>query len=277
MTKINRAKKQPVSAEQSVRDWLTKTGFPLEMSAANAFRSAGFEVTQSSTYLDPQIDDKSRDIDILATDPDVFGPISIHVVVECKATPKPWVVLTSPDAYENYNAMRLFALMSNNALEALLSRWRAGRGLTGFQHIAPYLTVRRNGEYGFRQAHSGEKDPAYGATIDVLKAGHSLIRAAQQNKYETLTIVFPVIVVETPIFECQLADTGQLQLIEVQESGFLFSTYAPELIGSRVRVVRETGLAEFAISMKKLADALRSELKSEEDRIFRLLSNENNS
>jgi len=38
---------------KSVKDWLLKGGFPLEMKTASAFREAGFEVRQSVNYIDP--------------------------------------------------------------------------------------------------------------------------------------------------------------------------------------------------------------------------------
>jgi hypothetical protein len=41
-------------AIDKVREWLNKSGFPLEMAAAAAFRSVGFDVRQSFTYADPQ-------------------------------------------------------------------------------------------------------------------------------------------------------------------------------------------------------------------------------
>jgi len=38
----------------NVLKWLQRTGIPLEMSTAEAFRRTGFEVRQSATYSDPE-------------------------------------------------------------------------------------------------------------------------------------------------------------------------------------------------------------------------------
>jgi hypothetical protein len=84
-------------SREQVLKWLNETGFPLEMTAASAFRQAGFEVQQSATYVDLQ-SEKGREIDVLASDPDLIGFIDLSVVVECKSSTKPWVVLTSNDA-----------------------------------------------------------------------------------------------------------------------------------------------------------------------------------
>jgi hypothetical protein len=72
-----------------VKEWLEKQGFLLEMKTAAAFRDAGFEVRQSSHYVDPDTG-KSREIDVLARDPDFLGIVDIQFTIECKASKKPW-------------------------------------------------------------------------------------------------------------------------------------------------------------------------------------------
>lgn len=52
-----------------VLEWINKSGFPLEMESAKAFRKAGFDVRQSATLLDLE-ERKGREIDVLASDPD---------------------------------------------------------------------------------------------------------------------------------------------------------------------------------------------------------------
>ena len=61
------------------------------MKTAAAFRHAGFEVRQCSHYVDPDTG-KSREIDVLARDPDFLGIVDIQFAVECKASKKPWVL-----------------------------------------------------------------------------------------------------------------------------------------------------------------------------------------
>jgi hypothetical protein len=96
-----------------VREWLDAQGFTLEMRTASAFRAAGFEVRQSSHYIDPETG-KGREIDVVAADPDVLGVVDITFVVECKSSKKPWVLLCSPDTVVGYD--RLFALRLSHQL-----------------------------------------------------------------------------------------------------------------------------------------------------------------
>lgn len=244
--------------KQRVLEWLEKTGFPLEMEAASAFRTAGFDVRQSFTYLDPEMA-KGREIDVLAQDPDLIGVVDIAFVVECKASANPWVVFTSDNAFENYNRLFAFAVSSGAARSALAKRVST-----------PLLERPTRGGYGLRQAFGKDSDPAYGAAISVLKACHGIAKDRVGSKIPLLAFAFPVIVVDSPLFECSRSPDGQLQLVEVDQSDFLFSAHMPEHIGCSIKVVTRLKLQDFAHSAKKLADALRKELKDEEENAFSL-------
>ncbi len=99
---------------EKVLSWINKSGFPLEMEAAKAFRNAGFEVRQSATHLD-QEEKKGREIDVLAQDPDLLGVVDIYYVVECKSSDKPWVVLMGDDVLSGFNRVHVFSVLSTDA------------------------------------------------------------------------------------------------------------------------------------------------------------------
>ena len=249
-------------ATEKVLEWLQKTGFPLEMYAASVFRSAGFDVRQSFTYSDPE-SAKGREIDVLVQDPDWFGVIEISFVVECKASPNPWVVLTSEDALSNYNCLFAFAITSAAARQALIAK-----GFATFGALDPYIKRPSHGGYGFRQAFGKDNDPAYAAAIGALKACAGLARDRTSSNIPRLAFVFPIIVVDAPLFECALAEDGELRLTEVEQSEFLFSAYVPEHVGTCIKVVTKGQLPEFARWAKQLANRIREELKHEEERVF---------
>ncbi|MBG0843204.1 hypothetical protein [Ectopseudomonas toyotomiensis] len=243
-------------------EWLQKTGFPLEMEAADAFRQAGFDVRQSATYMDPQ-SEKGREIDVLAMDPDLIGVIDISFVIECKSSEKPWVVFTSDDALSHYNRLSAFGITSEAARRAL------SQGLhRGLPTLGPYLSRPTRGGFGFRQAMSGNSDPAYDASIGALKAclGLALDRDGDMSR---LAFAFPVIVVDTPLFECTRKLDGELELTPVERSEFLFSTHIPSHVGCCIRVVTTAYLQRFAREAKALANAIREDLQAEERNILR--------
>ena len=252
--------------DDKVLEWVNKTGFPLEMETAAAFRSAGFEIRQSYTYPDPQ-SDKGREIDVLAVDPDIRGVIEISIVLECKASSKPWVILTSEDALANYNRLFAFAVTSEAARRVLANK------LPDFGRLEPYIKKSSQGGYGFRQVFSNENDAAYTAAIGVMKACAGISREKYESKMPRLSFAFPVIVVDSPLFECSLAHNGNVTIKKVIQSEFLFSAHIPDQIGSCIRVITKESLSTFAKEAKTLADTLRAELKGEEDAAFKAFKN----
>ena len=50
---------------QKIRNWLDTQGYPLEMKVARCFQKAGFRVSSSEYYLDPD-ERKPREIDVIA-------------------------------------------------------------------------------------------------------------------------------------------------------------------------------------------------------------------
>ena len=246
---------------EKIIEWLRTTGFPLEMEAASAFRSVGFDVRQSSTFPDPQ-SDKGREIDVLATDPDIRGVIEISFVVECKSSSKPWVVLTSDDALSGYNRLFAFGVTSEAARKVLAHR------ITELPLLGRHIKRPEHGGYGFRQAFAKEPDPAYAAAMAALKACHGVAQDRAPPSIPRLAFAFPVIVIDSPLFECSRSHEGELKLTPVAHSEFLFSAHIPEHIGCCVKVVSRGHLLEFAAWAKELARTIREELKNEEERAF---------
>jgi len=241
---------------EKVLEWLNSTGFPLEMEAASAFRTAGFDVRQSAVFPDSQTD-KGREIDVLAQDPDFIGVIEISFVVECKSSSNPWVVFTSEDALSGYNRLLAFAMTSKAAKEAVSKR--IGKDLW-----ESHISRPERGGYGFRQALRKDSDPAYTAAIGAIKACNVIAQGRVSSSIPHLAFAFPVIVVDSPLFECSRKSNGELELLEVPYSEFLFSAHIPENVGCCVKVVTKEYLPTFAKWAKDLATTIRKELEEEE-------------
>jgi hypothetical protein len=132
-----------VTLSDKVRGWLESQGFPLEMRAAAAFRQVGFEVRQSSYYIDPETS-KGREIDVLASDPDILGVVQIHLVIECKSHKKPWVLLASDDTLAGYNRKFSFGVLTERAIAAFAQRIRE------FLDSVPWFRKEGRTGYSFR-------------------------------------------------------------------------------------------------------------------------------
>lgn len=245
--------------EQKVLNWLQTTGFPLEMATADAFRKVGFEIRQSTLYIDMETT-KSREIDIVAVDQDWIGAIQISVVLECKSSSKPWVVLKSQDAWANFNRIGMHSIMSDPARKILSS------GIE--EKLQGHLARPSEGGYGLRQALSDGGDSAYTAAVSVLKACLDVARSEKGLASTVASFAFPVIVVDTPIYECTLMESGDLNLVEVRESEFLFACHTPKYTATCIKIVTKSELPAFAKKIKSSVDLLRADLKSEERKIL---------
>ena len=102
----------------TVYEWLQKQGYPLEMEVASALSKKGLWVRRASYYKDSE-SDKSREIDVIATETEILGMAELHFVVECKASSKPWILFSSRDTLSNYNALFALGILSNQARGAL--------------------------------------------------------------------------------------------------------------------------------------------------------------
>jgi hypothetical protein len=251
-----------MTVEQKVREWLEGSGFPLEMQAAAAFKSAGFEVRQSSMYVDPETS-KGREIDVIAVRPDLNGVINIAWILECKAHSNPWIVLCSNDTYSNFSQLHAFAEMSDRAFSFFAREWDDGAPAS-----QKYFRRPTRGGYGFRQVFAKDNDPAYGAAVTVVKACHDFAHRYEDSAAPFLQIAFPLIVVGSPLFECWLDEHGRLDLREVQASEFLISAHISESVTCAVRIVTQDYLPKFAKEAFDIAECVATDLRTEEDRVM---------
>ena len=243
--------------DEQIKNWLSEQGFPLEMQTASIFRKAGFEVRQSNIYSDPETG-KSREIDILAINPDVMGVTQIVFVVECKSSKKPWLLMSDPQVLSGYHRVRAFAAVNQNAVEAMVDDsvlypliekcpWFSKDGLTG---------------YSLRTAFS-EKDIAYEAASSAANAAFAYVKRAKNYQQR---IAFPVIVIESPLIRCSLADDGEIQTEELLEGEVFFQHDDNQ--ACCIRVVTLAGLAKFVQQGLEVASILREHLFNAEVKLW---------
>lgn len=242
-----------------IREWLHKTGFPLEMRAASCFQKAGFEVRQSYHYHDPN-KGVGREIDVMANLSSEYGQINIVFLLECKSGNFPWMVLCSDFAFDNYNRIDLLAVTSQRAREYMLKNFAST--------FKEFCTSGGRGGYGFRQAMGGKEDQAYGATIGLMNAAQAIRYELRGRANDHLTVIIPVLVVDTPLFECSLSDDNDIDVVEVDRSCFLFNSYLPSRVGCMVRVVTLDALERFSESSAQLAKKICDGLVPAEDHSF---------
>ena len=196
-----------------VKRWLEEQGFPLEMQSASEFRKAGFEVTQANLYSDIETG-KSRHIDVFAAFKDYIGVTRIAFVVECKASKKPWLLLSDPEVLTGYHRAHSFAVADKNAFKAMTE----DPVFSALMEHCPWFRKDQLTGYSLRNAFS-EKDIAFEATTSVAKASLAFVKGAKEYQQR---VAFPVIVISSPLVRCFLDDTGQIQAKEIRHGEVFF-------------------------------------------------------
>jgi hypothetical protein len=188
-----------------VRQWLEKSGFPLEMRVASALRRTGLEVRQGEYYTDPNDPDKRREIDVvtgihLRRSKDVL----VEIAIECKTSPtQPWVVFSKarPRDFERWPG------------KAVLTSEKARNVQWG---MADMLSAGERVGYAIRPAFSkrGDFDHAYEAVSQAVSYG----RAVTGNSFVLpdgqrpgWRVVLPCVVVEGQLIEVFLSPKCELQ------------------------------------------------------------------
>lgn len=199
--------------EARVANWLKDQGYPLEIKTADSFVRAGFSVTQSDYYIDPQSEQR-REIDVRAY---LQKPISdtffrLATIVECKAADaKPWVVFTSDRiklADRARVTQRSETTLGRYWLEAVSSREEVC-------NLSVFQLPSRPG-YGMTAAFTERLDIPYGALMAAATAAYAESLAGNSTKQrEFFSISFPVVITEAPLLACSLGEDGNLQIERV--------------------------------------------------------------
>jgi len=211
--------------DKKILDWLNTQGYPLEMAVAQALYKSGFHVTQSATYEDTETG-KTREIDIIATGNSSGQHVHFHVgaTIECKmARDKPWLLFLPQTTKDTLSS---FGLLGSSVANVLLLNIDTQSRL---KHLRSQIQALRlcnppNVAYGVTDAFGTTKDVPYEAVTTAVKASLSQVLAIDKfNKLAPVklcTVMFPVIVADTRLFECRLDNTGEINIEEVQ-SGFV--------------------------------------------------------
>lgn len=232
--------------EAKVVNWLKRTGLPLELSIQNAFKMDSFKVRHSEPYRDPETN-KAREIDVIASLYDDTSHASVHYVVECKASPHPWVVVSSSSNTLHRRSAQDLGLRSDNLayLEPGL-RWKADEA-SHLDHVVPAGHI-------LKQAFSENVDPGYAASISVMKAARSMINA-HPNRTEYVFAI-PVIVVDSPLFHCSVNSKGMFSITQCDFVAYSASVYIPQPEEAIVRVATRAGAEKLVGHCRKQATAI---------------------
>lgn len=253
-----------MSSEEAVKKWLVESGYPLEMEVANAFQRAGFSVSQSDFYVDPDTEEP-REIDVTAevrhivAESDHWSYFVLNV--ECKkSSGKPWVLFLGGN---ELRGGALFRYTVGNGIGQVL--WQsAGKDLA--RRRLPLFHAQR-AAYGMAQALRNKEgnDESFRALMQVAKATRARVKDADallRRMMEAeagsvdLLIVFSVIVVDGELYVAELeATTREPKLMKVDEQVLLWRNPAGGVPATVVHVVSRPALWPFVTGAARTCEA----------------------
>lgn len=241
---------KPENLEAKVVGWLERTGLPLELKVRSAFAQRAIKVRHSEPYRDPETN-KAREIDVVASVHFEDSRISVHFVVECKASPNPWVVVSSDGHVLHKRSAQDLGLRSSSLayLEPGL-RWKAN-DLSQIDHVAP-------GGHILKQAFTENTDPGFTISTSVMKACRSIIEA-HPNRTEYV-FALPIVVVDAPLFHCSMNSDGRFDIKRCEFAIYRATVHIPQAEESVVRVATRLGLDRLIDHCQKQAAAISAEV-----------------
>jgi hypothetical protein len=256
---------EPDSLTTGVIDWLNSSGATVELFAARTLSANGLSVIQGLYLPDPEMPDTAREIDVIGSREvhlvDV-GVISAHLVMECKYTLKPWVIVRGRPEYESSapNFDRIATLFGKQWLDSARTHPAINEGHTFVQEARPghALVTAHVADDAAGRANKNNQDAAYAAIMSATKAARSwadfLTASDGKSRGTNFGIVFPVVLVRGPLFEAWL-DGEQITARRI-ESGQVYWNHPSVTHPVIVDVVTDKHLVDFTRRFRETAEAL---------------------
>jgi hypothetical protein len=209
----------PIPSGDQVIVALDTTGFILEQRIAREFARHNFNVAVSYAFEDPETG-KSREVDILATrtnwdwDDEIVGPLlACEVLVECKNTQNPFVLIGSTDhgnRLSTYSYFRSeFDPLTLGFSGAISTHYHLGLwelpGSPNNETFAGNQLVRMNRQAGkWKADNSGVFDSIFyplAKAFQVISERHQPPQVTGEDpSLPSFAIVYPLLVTRGPVF-----------------------------------------------------------------------------
>lgn len=251
-----------------VKNWLNKHGYPLEMEVASIARDAGFEVSQSECYVDPETG-LSREIDLILYksnfsqgEGSVF--LSYRLLVECKSSKdKPWLLFATPnvnDDSEQDKFISSYRLEESYFGQDCIKRYIQRLIFTGEEFsIYPNLDSEPWLGFGVTQAFSEAQDTPFKAIMSATKA--ALYYASRANQLEIVLpdfeLFFPIVVIDVPLYAVfHNSESNELDMVEIEVGNILWKHHMAGRSRHGVYLVTKSALPTFLARCHQCAEWL---------------------
>ena len=251
--------------ESKILTWLNKEGYPLEMETASIAKDAGFEVSQSDYYIDPE-DSGAREIDLVVNNSNYGGGYtkSYNLFIECKSSKKskPWIV------FSNENEL----LMHTNSIEDHVLKMQCYSSLITNDHgdgilsnafiedklanMYPKLGVEPMIGHGITQAFSEGADIPFKAMMSATKAAMSHIdRFGKPLLSIPCVVAVPVVVIDSPLYSVSYDPAKkEFNITNISRAEILWKHLVAGKSRNAVFIVEKSSLKDFFADCKKASD-----------------------
>lgn len=256
-----------MSAEENdltaqVLSWMSKRGYPLEMKVTHELRKHRPDLLQQSYYYEDAFTEELREADVVTSwspstaNGDNNRRVTFTAVIECKASGAPWVVFTqrSRPTWGTWRVGERTVLTLGERFPVRDIFQRHGT------QSSPLFSMARNLEPGHgltqKRDDRGGKDWAYDAVRQVISAAHGIARDFEvHGSGDPVTIVMPLVVTDSPLFECYVDADGEVAAESVLRSSVLMRTQHSRR-STYVRIVNSADLPALAKDLARCAASL---------------------
>ncbi|GHF71953.1 hypothetical protein FHX82_000768 [Amycolatopsis bartoniae] len=198
-------------------NWLSQTGYPLEMRVAQRLQDAklaqNWEREPNLTYVDV-LTNEERETDYYLDwweENDKYCLV-FRIVIECKSTKNPWIVFRRA-AKREQPATSLFDFRQNLTLHWVQEYGQLTPVMTALNdHLEGRVHQWPAPGYAIVEAFKGanSKDAAYNAARQTLSAAVGATVNTWDSSFQKLgcSIVAPIVITTSPLFEARLDNGG---------------------------------------------------------------------
>jgi len=230
---------------KKIRDFILKSGYPLEVEIGNIIRKSGWLVGNQWPFIDKE-SKKIRPIDILAMKLQIQPLFSVVLVIECKKSLKyDWIFHTQEREKEFlplFTTIADFIKKIRNIPLADEPKNLAAKStmFSSLNDLHVFDKAIRIGVFNVIPSSKG-KDDFYEAIMQI----NSILESMSEIMKIAPAIVFPAIVFDGEMFEFY-QDNGEIKILPINHLQFMSFSKAPSgMSPCLIDVVRKTHFTEF--------------------------------
>jgi hypothetical protein len=254
----------PPPPEEGILRWLEARGHLLEMEVARELSRAGWSVSQSEPYQDPQTG-KARETDINARLQKQLGEqvVCLELVIECKSSKtRPWLLLSSSPTAKGSSWVTHSALsqlgqeflgaltfLREEQLKQDADKVFADLPMFGWPARPAFRFIEGLFEAPTSNVEKDQRDGGFTAVMQLASAlGQFDKQGASRPPWVVRSIcefLVPVIVVNDNLFECWMDENGEARVERTHRGLLIASRDLDSPLSNYIVVVDVQGFAAF--------------------------------